>query len=211
MMSIALAEAPVFPALAPPLTLRLRQETRDLHDRIEANARFARLMAPDLTLAEYRRLVARLHGHHAPLEAALEAMAHRLPACLALHRRLNRRAALAADLLALGFAPDAIAALPRCEAFVIRSVEQALGALYVLEGSTLGGQLIARHLQATLGIGPTTGAAHVVPHGAETGTLWRDFRLALDEGAEAAQFDPDAVITAARHAFDRLDRWVAGA
>ena len=193
MMSIALAEAPVFPALAPPLTLRLRQETRDLHDRIEANARFARLMAPDLPMAEYRRLVARPHGHHGPLETALDAVSHRLPACLVLHRRLTRRAALAADLRALGFAPDDIAALPRCEAHAIRSVEQALGALYVLEGSTLGGQLIARHLNAA------------------TGTLWRDFRLALDAGAEAAQFDPDAVIAAARHAFDVLDRWVAGA
>ncbi len=211
MMSIALAEAPAFPTLAPPLTLRLRQETRDLHDRIEANARFARLMAPDLTMAEYSRLVARLHGHHAPLESALEAMAHRLPACLALHRRLNRRAALVDDLVALGYTPDAIAALPRCEALAIRSVEQALGALYVLEGSTLGGQLIARHLHATLGIGAADGAAHVVPHGPETGTLWRDFRLALDEGAEAAQFDPDAVIAAARRAFDVLDRWMAGA
>ncbi|WP_203076555.1 biliverdin-producing heme oxygenase [Falsiroseomonas ponticola] len=209
MMSIALAEAPAFPTLAPPLTLRLRQETRDLHDRIEANARFARLMAPDLTIAEYRLLVARLHGHHAPLEAALDAMAHRLPACLSLHRRLNRRAALMADLRALGFPPAEIAALPRCEPHAVRSVEQALGALYVLEGSTLGGQLIARHLHATLGIDATSGAAHVVPHGAETGTLWRDFRLALDEGAAAAQFDPDAVVAAARRAFDALDRWVA--
>lgn len=208
MMSIALAEAPPLTA-APPLTLRLRHETRAEHERIEANPRFSRLMAPDLTMAEYRLLVARLHGHHAPLEAALEAMAHRLPACLALHRRLNRRAALADDLVALGFTPADIAALPRCEALAIRSVEQALGALYVLEGSTLGGQLIARHLRATLGIGAADGAAHVVPYGPETGTLWRDFRLALDAGADAAQFDPDTVIAAARRAFDRLDRWMA--
>ncbi|NGM19595.1 biliverdin-producing heme oxygenase [Roseomonas stagni] len=208
MMSIALAEAPPLTA-TPPLTLRLRQETRAEHERIEANSRFSRLMAPDLTMAEYRLLVARLHGHHAPLEAALEAMAHRLPACLALHRRLNRRVALADDLVALGFTPADIAALPRCEALAIRSVEQALGALYVLEGSTLGGQLIARHLRATLGIGAADGAAHVVPYGPETGTLWRDFRLALDAGADAAQFDPDAVIAAARRAFDRLDRWMA--
>lgn len=210
-MSIAIAHA-ALPFLPPalPLTQRLRQETRDMHDRIEANARFARLMAPDLTLHEYRWLVTRLFGHHAPLEAVLEAMAPRLPACLAVHRRLNRRAALLADLAALGVAADTIAELPQCHTHGIRTAEEALGALYVLEGSTLGGQIIARHLHAILGLGPTSGAAHVVPHGAETGTLWRDFRLVLDEGAAAALIDPDAVIAAARHAFDVLDCWVAG-
>ena len=111
----------------------------------------------------------------------------------------------------MGYAEREIAALPRCDAYSIRTAEAAWGTLYVLEGSTLGGQLIARHLAETLGLGPTSGAGGLVPHGADTGGLWRDFKRLLDEVAAQGRIDPDAVVSAARFAFATLDRWVAAA
>lgn len=205
MMSMTVAErlAPRPEAAAETsLAARLRRETRDLHDRIKANHRFARLMAPDLTRGEYRGLVARLHGHHAPLEEALLPL---LPAAFQPERRLPRRALLRADLRALGLAEAAIDALPQCQAYRFRTPAQALGALYVLEGAGLGGQVIARHLAATLRLGPEEGTAALVPHGAETGALWRQFRLALDGAAVEAA----GVVEAARFTFTTLDRWMA--
>ncbi len=193
-----------------PLTARLRLETRDAHDKIEANPQFARLMAPDLTREEYRALLARLFGHHAPAEAALAEAMHLLPAALALPRRLSRTALLAADLAALGFSPSRVEALPRCVGITIRNREQAWGLLYVLEGSSLGGQVIARHLAGLLELGPGTGAGGLVPHGNETGQLWRGFKSMLDALGAIGGIDADAVIDSARLAFDRLDRWVAG-
>lgn len=201
----ALAE-PAAAAMPQPLSARLRLETRDAHDRIEANPHFARLMAPDLTRQEYRALLARLFGHHAPAEASLAQAMALLPAGLDLPRRLSRTALMAGDLAALGFSPARVAALPRCAGIQLRRREQAWGLLYVLEGSSLGGQVIARHLEALLEIGPGTGAAGMVPHGAATGQLWREFKSMLDQAA----LDGDAVVDAARQAFDRLDRWVAG-
>jgi len=195
----------------PALSLRLRLETRDLHDRIEANGRFARLMAPDLTRAEYTALTARLYGHHVAAEAALAAVAPLLPASLDLQRRLSRRAAFTADLRALGLDDRAIVMLPRCPGYRLRTAAQGWGLLYLLEGATLGGQLIARHLTGTLGLGPESGAAGVVPHGADTGLLWRQFKQVLDEAALLDGLDQDAVIASARHGFTTLDAWVAGA
>ncbi|WP_205082726.1 biliverdin-producing heme oxygenase [Paracraurococcus ruber] len=194
-----------------PLSARLRAETQDLHDRIETNPRFARLMAPDLGLAEYRGLVAALLGHHAAAEAAVALAGGLLPRALDLDRRLTRSRLLAEDLRALGLAEDAIAALPRCPGYSLRSAEAAWGTLYVLEGSALGGQLIARHLAAVLGLSPAHGCAGMVPHGGETGLLWRGFKQLLDDAARADALDPAAVVAAARHAFDTLDRWVAAA
>lgn len=199
------------PGLSQPLSLRLRHATHDQHAQIEANPRFARLMAPDLTRDEYRVLLARLFGHHAPAEAALGAAAQLLPAALGLPRRLRRTGLLAADLVALGMAAPRIAGLPRCQDHAIRSAAEAWGLLYVLEGATLGGQVIARHLALTLGLGPQDGAGALVPHGAETGALWRGFKQALDEAAEDPDFDSEATIEAARRAFGTLDAWVAGA
>jgi len=51
----------------------------------------------------------------------------------------------------------------------------ALGCLYVLEGATLGGQFISRHL-ATLGIGPANGGLFFHGYGAKTGEMWKSFQ-----------------------------------
>ena len=53
--------------------------------------------------------------------------------------------------------------------------EFALGCLYVLEGATLGGQFISRHL-ARLGIGPTNGGLFFNGYGARTGEMWKSFQ-----------------------------------
>ncbi len=208
------------PAVMPPPTLsaRLRLQTRAAHDRIEANPHFARLMAPDLTRPEYHALVARLFGHHAAAEAGLAGAAALLPDRLGLAGRLRRTALLGADLVALGSTPVQVAALPRCPGLALRRPEEAWGVLYVLEGSSLGGQVIARHLAQHLQIGPSTGASGMAPYGAETGALWRGFKDALDEAfamgapdhvCTRGALDAEAVIDAACQAFDRLDRWVA--
>lgn len=209
----AAAAPPAGAPLATPLSQRLRHGTADLHGRIEQNSRFGRLMSPELTLAEYRGLVERLYGHHGPAEAALAGAAPLLPVALDLPRRLRRATLLAGDLRALGLSVHAIAALPCClpGTYAIATAEAAWGTLYVLEGSALGGQVIARHLAARLGLGSTTGAAGMVPHGEETGMLWRQFRQLLDETAVLQPLDAEAVIDAARHAFATLDAWVAAA
>ncbi len=211
MAHAALAEPATDPA-ALPLSARLRQGTRDLHDRIEANPRMTRLMAADLSRLEYRGLLARLHGHHAPAEAALAAAAPLLPPALDLPRRLRRGALLAQDLRALGLSGTALAALPRCTAAGrIASAEAAWGTLYVLEGATLGGQVIARRLAATLGLDARSGAAGLAPHGAEAGALWRLFRHLLDAAAARGEIAPATVLAAARRCFATLDAWMAAA
>ncbi len=56
----------------------------------------------------------------------------------------------------------------------------ALGCLYVLEGATMGGQLITRHL-ATLGIGPQNGGLFFNGYGAKTGEMWKSFQTSAIE------------------------------
>jgi heme oxygenase len=46
---------------------------------------------------------------------------------------------LAADLGALGLSVDAMEAVPQCPLTELRDDMEALGSLYVMEGSTLGG------------------------------------------------------------------------
>jgi heme oxygenase len=56
-----------------------------------------------------------------------------------------------------------------------QTLDFALGCLYVLEGATLGGQIISRHL-ATLGIGPANGGLFFHGYGPKTGEMWKSFQ-----------------------------------
>jgi len=62
-------------------------------------------------------------------------------------------------------------------AFMRSDLDFALGCLYVLEGATMGGQIISRHL-AKLGIGPSNGGLFFNGYGAKTGEMWKSFQTA---------------------------------
>jgi len=197
------------PVPRPPLPERLRAGTRALHDRIERNRWFGRLTASDLSRSEYLLVLARVYGHHRPAEEALARALPMLPPEVEADRRLRRTALLEADLLALGFDAVAIGSLPRWQAPDFASAEEAIGMLYVLEGSTMGGQVIARHLAGLLGLGPGNGAGHLLPYGLEVGARWRSFRDALTELDASGRIDGERVVEAACEAFSSLDAWVA--
>ncbi len=57
------------------------------------------------------------------------------------------------------------------------NLDFALGCVYVLEGATLGGQIISRHLE-NLDIGPTTGGRFFTGYGPRTGEMWKSFQTA---------------------------------
>lgn len=83
---------------------------------------------------------------------------------------------------------------------------QVLGCLYVIEGATLGGQVITRHLLATHGITPETGGAFFAGYGAETGPHWQAFGAMI---TAAERFGAaDEIVASANRTFETLDRWL---
>jgi len=68
----------------------------------------------------------------------------------------------------------------------IKNPGDLVGTLYVVEGSTLGGQLIAKHLAKNLGITPETGGRFFGGYGENTVNFWTDF---LDFAADIDQDD----------------------
>ena len=83
------------------------------------------------------------------------------------------------------------------------SVAAAFGSMYVLEGSRLGGQVIARAAHQVVDIG-VQNATYFSGSGSATGGEWREFLVLLDaEVAEDAQSHAAASISA-RKTFDTL-------
>lgn len=184
----------------------LKDETRGLHERVEQNPRLCRLLASDLTTEAYRALLGRLYGFVAPLEDRLGARPE-----WELHgfRFDERRKAglLRRDLLDLGLAPAAVDALPVCADLPrVDAFARALGCLYVLEGATLGGRVISRHLRASLGVDAAHGAAFYHGYGDDTGPMWKAFGRMV--AACAQPDDYGAVVSAAAETFDKMDRWI---
>jgi heme oxygenase len=181
---------------------RLRAESRLEHEAVE---RDLDLMSAGLTVAVYRRRLEQLHGFYAPLEDRLEALG---AFSGAEPEPLAKAALLAADLRALGVAePER---LPRCQALPdLLGPAQALGCLYVIEGATLGGQVIARHLHRTLGLEPQSGARFFHGYGEETGPRWRSFGARLVAFAVNAPRE-DLMVRAAIETFRALRAWCKG-
>jgi heme oxygenase (biliverdin-IX-beta and delta-forming) len=168
---------------------RLRHELRPEHDAIELALDWERRCA---TRDGYRGLLERFYGFHADWEPQVAALVGDAAA------GRGKLPLLAADLRALGVGePERLA---RPVPLVLESPAAGWGSLYVLEGSTLGGQLIARHVRAALGF---EGRYHGA-YGAETGRMWRAFRAGL-AGVE----DGDAAVDGARRTFVALREWIA--
>jgi heme oxygenase len=123
----------------------------------------------------------------------------------------RRRAPRArADLLALGASGAEIDGLPLCGPPVVSSSERAWGALYVLEGSTLGGRIIRRELQSRLGPQIAQASAFFDGRAGEGGPLWRSFLQALEQRVRTPA-ERSAAQAGAERTFQAMIDWFAPA
>jgi heme oxygenase len=183
-----------------PVLLRLKHETAPQHEAIE---RALDLMSDRMTVEDYRHRLERLYGYYLPLEQRLFTL-DGWPAALDLAAR-RKTPSLEADLRVLGVrSPEA---LPRCEDLPdLPGLPQAFGCLYVMEGATLGGQIITRHIQRVLGIGPENGGRFFHSYGDDVGARWKAFRAALAAYATSPSVE-DEVVRAAAETFEKLHAW----
>ena len=107
------------------------------------------------------------------------------------------------DLRALGIAPCAA----RPPAPRVPDAAAALGALYVLEGATLGGRVIHRHVAGPLGLTPERGGAYYHGYGAATGARWKELGDVV--ARHAAAHGEAGVVDGAVACFAALEAWLA--
>lgn len=177
----------------------LRGATQQAHRRLEDELD---LLRPPLSRELFTTLLQRFYGFHAAWEPGVLGRPE-LASITAGRRRLPQ---LAADLEALGMGARDIAALPRCPGAerLGQTAEGALGSLYVMEGSTLGGKLITRALRSADWL-PPAGLTYFDPYGEEGGAMWRTFRQELQR---LGPVDSAAAGKVAVETFELLHRWL---
>lgn len=183
------------------LTL-LKTETKTFHDAIESRVALKQRLRD---VPSYAQLLGRFFGFHVPLENTLTRIIGYETVGLALQPRL-KSGRLCADLAVLRVEAEC---LPMCTKLPeIRHLGDALGSLYVLEGSTLGGQFIRREVEKHLLLTAEHGCSYFSSYGAGVGRMWKSFQESLVRYATT----PEAATTlvqAACETFQKLNDWFA--
>lgn len=181
------------------LLAELRTATSAHHARVEgAMPSLDELATP----RGYATALRALHAFHAAWEPAVWRAPGLAEAGMADDRR--KLPLLERDLRALGLAPCA----RRPPRPVLADAAAALGALYVLEGATLGGRVIQRRVAGPLGVTPERGGAYYHGYGDATGERWKEFGRAAARFAEATGTE-SRIVAGGVACFGALEAWLA--
>jgi len=182
---------------------RLKTTTAGLHRKLESDLNLTR---SDLTHRDYLELLKRLAGYYEVVENRLRRIAQGTRFEKLLCNRF-KMPYLVADLEYCSERQHASATYPLANNVpAVRSLPAALGAMYVLEGATLGGQFLTRHLKQTLRLDELHGAVFFASYGSQVHVMWQAFCKVLAEPMEAEQ--ESEVIETAKETFISLHQWL---
>ena len=180
------------------LTEELKEMTADAHRAAEK--KLIAVLKKTTTTADYMRMLNWLYGYYSPLEALIRRFL--TPDVLPDIIKRCRAEYLVWDMKESGLPelpPDKCDQLP-----VIDSLASALGALYVLEGSTLGGRIIAGMISRELDSLKSLSFFH--GYGAETQKMWLSFKEFLNRPFPLMQ--RREIIAAAEDTFITFKNWI---
>jgi heme oxygenase (biliverdin-IX-beta and delta-forming) len=183
---------------------RLRDGTAELHGAVEQDLEW--IFGTELSLYRYGHLLSALHGFYEPLElilGRLDAMRPFLGVPLRARARL-----LEADLGALGLCPMRDRGSPLPPRFSgLASQAHLAGALYVVEGACLGGQIISREVKRCLALDGTRGISFFFGDGHATRARWARILAWLEEAVQAG-LSAGEIVGGARFTFTALSRYL---
>lgn len=191
-----------------PLMARLREETRAAHELTEEIPFSQALLNHTLPLNQYVAQLRALALVHLSLETALSESHN--PIIRAVWRpSLAKLPLLDEDLAFFGCElgldrPQAVAAATALADEITHVATSQpialLGYLYVLEGSTLGGTVLRKHIRAAYDLEGEAGLAYYSVYGRHVMPNWRQFKARMD-AAVPYTCDRDAIVAASRRAF----------
>jgi heme oxygenase len=177
---------------------RLRQETAADHAAVEGTVP---LMIEELDVDFYVSCLRRIHGIVAAWE---EFAAANTPEGMSeMVSARQRQKLLEQDLASFG-AIELNADRPAI--MVPNNAPSFLGAMYVMEGSALGGKFIARHVERVLGLVDGQGSAYFRGHNERTSAMWEEFCEILR--TQVPEDETEAVVSSAKAMFATFGAWM---
>lgn len=170
----------------------IRVNTHDVHVRLHDHPMTKPLVSSMLDLDHYKLVIS-------TFEKFYTALSLQLPDEYVSQLNLP---ALKKDLISLNINTNAI---KPCELpIIVCNKDSIYGMLYVIEGSRMGGQVIAKNVNKTLNLNNTNGLAFFTGNGKSTATHWKSFIQKL----QSKNLDKDSCIKAAEQTFLLLEHWL---
>ncbi|MEZ5366977.1 MAG: biliverdin-producing heme oxygenase [Bryobacterales bacterium] len=183
----------------------LRAKTAAAHTRLHTHPFFAALLHGSLTRETYTAMLSRLLGFHGPLEKELFSAARRLGLESIMQGR-RRVPDLELDLQDLGVSQSQLDAFPQARFQPIVTKDKFFGTLYVREGSTLGGTVLARSLDRLL---PNHRGRRFLSGHQQDSKLWRKFLEELELAGTTGILP--VLLEGAEETFAAMEAWLNGA
>lgn len=183
----------------------LRTQTTPCHKALEQNKYSVALMAHETSLNDYSTYLKKLYGFVKPYEQQVLSKVGALVPDVEGRRKAHL---LESDLKALGLSEADINALLVYNYPAPANEAEALGAMYVLEGSTLGGNIIYKRLNHLIGIEKETNGKYFTAYGDMSGMKWKGFMEAFGEYAVSHNAEQEIINTAIA-TFTNMDKWLS--
>ncbi|SEK22132.1 biliverdin-producing heme oxygenase [Pacificibacter marinus] len=180
---------------------RLRAATQSTHETLDQSIMAAK---PFENLTTYGQFLRVQHGIHRDVEPL-----YRSADLAKIFDNLQGRARLGAveqDLADLGIHPPDETNAPATTMLAQRDMAQALGWLYVIEGSNIGAAFLLKYAKK-MGLSETYGARHMAEPPEGRAPYWRSVKQTLNSVA-LTQADEARAVAAAETAFNRVRQLV---
>ncbi len=184
----------------------LREETQAQHYALEQNMPWQQICADR---RRYVGLLARFYGFFCVWEPTAESQLHRDAREFLQPRR--KASLLGNDLRWFGWKENDFATVQQIPSERLRLDGQAetLGSCYVVEGSTLGGQILSRMLERQLGLQGGHGYSYFRSYGSGVREAWVQFGDFLSAKLSSGA-DISAAVAGAKTTFEVLNEWLTG-
>ena len=175
-----------------PLLSWLSRETAEMHRQLESAPLLSKLLDDSISIEEVIEVLDRFLRAYRPIDRVLETSLSRF---LPTYRTPLRTSLLIADLAALGQPvrkQGTMTFTPPC------TLPETLGILYVTEGSTLGGTMIADKLEQSLARIPRQALSFFSLGGSGSPSLWEKFLVIFPSDPDSHDFSQELLRGATR-------------
>lgn len=159
----------------------LRRHTHEHHVRLDHHPLLAGITRASYSLDTYGLILIAYYHFYRAIEPAIQALIGKERLGFDYFSR-SKLPWLLADLHHFELDPNRHDLSPTHSLgpFELDNAAQLVGVLYTIEGSTLGGQVIYRHLESNLGLTATHGARFFSGYGKDTAKRWQQFESFME-------------------------------
>ncbi|MDL5511184.1 biliverdin-producing heme oxygenase [Arenibacter sp. M-2] len=179
------------------LLTNLKKQTAPAHKKLESLPVSSLLLSPDMEIENYTHYLYLMYNVHRDLEEKVFPLLTEIIDNIELRKKTHL---IKEDLSFLNYnlpGSKSVFKDPKC------TIPFALGIMYVVEGSSLGGRYILKNIETTPGLNKGKGVSYFKGYGTKTGSKWKSFLNKLIQYENENNCENE-IIEGAMFAFDSI-------